>query len=167
MSKLGLTFHLLWTHMSILILAIENHKEKEIDLLCDKFLKRMQGNMVAKIELLPAARVKDPEMQKQKETQAVLKFCKPGDKLFLCDELGQTLTSLAFAKLIEKELSTSRGRLIFAIGGSYGFTKEVLQSYPKIRLSDFTLPHHLARLVLSEQLYRAYAILNGTGYHHG
>jgi 23S rRNA (pseudouridine1915-N3)-methyltransferase len=153
--------------MSLVIIAIENHQDKEIDALCAKFLKRMKGNMTAQIEVLPSARVKDSEQQKQKESETILKFCKPGDKLFLCDELGQTLTSVAFAKLIEKELSTSRGRLIFAIGGAYGFTKEVLQSYPKIRLSDFTLPHHLARLVLSEQLYRAYTILNGTGYHHG
>ncbi|MBL7813309.1 MAG: 23S rRNA (pseudouridine(1915)-N(3))-methyltransferase RlmH [Bacteroidetes bacterium] len=153
--------------MSLLILAIENHRDNEIDILCEKFIKRMQGNMSASLELLPAARVKIPEEQKIKESETILKYCKPGDQLILCDERGKTFTSKEFATYIDNSLSQSRGRLIFAIGGAYGFTEDLLKSNLSIRLSDFTFPHHLARLVLCEQLYRAFTILKGTGYHHG
>jgi 23S rRNA (pseudouridine1915-N3)-methyltransferase len=68
--------------------------------------------------------------------------------------------------MIEGELSNIRGKLIIGIGGAYGFTQEALKNYPSIKLSDLTFPHHLARLVLIEQVYRAYNIQKGTGYHH-
>lgn len=119
-----------------------------------------------KLELIPAARVKDPQQQKEKESEALLKKLKKNDTLILCDERGKNYRSLEFAQFIERELSTLRGSLVFAIGGAYGFTPELLSSHIKIRLSDFTFPHHLARLVLTEQVYRALSIVRGTGYHH-
>lgn len=150
----------------IVVLAIENHKDAEINALCEKYIKRSQGVYKIALELLPAARVQDPELQKQKESEAILKRVKPGDLLFLCDENGENLKSLAFAQILEKELSVARGKLFFAIGGAYGFTSDLLAAHRKIRLSHFTLPHHLARLVLVEQLYRAGEIARGSGYHH-
>lgn len=119
-----------------------------------------------KLELLPAARTPDPEVQKSKETETLLKLMKPGDTLILCDERGKTFSSRGFATYIEKTLSQSRGKIIFAIGGAYGFTDKIRNQYPSIRLSDFVFPHQLARLVLTEQIYRALNILKGTGYHH-
>lgn len=152
--------------MAIVIAVIENHKNKEIDSLCADYLKKLTGTYATKLEILPAARVTDPVQQKAKETETILKICKPGDKLVLCDEHGKTYESIGFSKFIENELSNIRGKLIIAIGGAYGFTAEALKQYPSIKLSDLTFPHHLARLVLIEQVYRAYNIQKGTGYHH-
>ncbi len=152
--------------MAIVIAVIENHKNKEIDFLCADYLKKLTGTYATKLEILPAARVNDPQQQKLKETETILKLAKPGDKLILCDEHGKQHHSLSFAKMIETELSNIRGKLILAIGGAYGFTKEALAQYPSIKLSDLTFPHHLARLVLIEQVYRAQNIQKGTGYHH-
>ncbi len=152
--------------MAIVIAVIENHKNKEIDSLCADYLKKLTGTYATKLEILPAARVTDPNQQKAKETETILKLCKPGDKLVLCDEHGKTFESIGFSKFIETELSNIRGKLIIAIGGAYGFTAEALKQYPSIKLSDLTFPHHLARLVLIEQVYRAYNIQKGTGYHH-
>ena len=152
--------------MAIVIAVIENHKNKEIDSLCADYLKKLTGTYATKLEILPAARVTDPAQQKAKETETILKLCKPGDKLVLCDEHGKQLESIGFSKFIENELSNIRGKLILAIGGAYGFTSEALKQYPSIKLSDLTFPHHLARLVLIEQVYRAYNIQKGTGYHH-
>lgn len=152
--------------MAIVIAVIENHKNKEIDSLCADYLKKLTGTYATKLEILPAARVNDPIQQKAKETETILKICKPGDKLVLCDEHGKTFESIGFSKFIENELSNIRGKLIIAIGGAYGFTQEALKQYPSIKLSDLTFPHHLARLVLIEQVYRAYNIQKGTGYHH-
>ena len=152
--------------MAIIVAAIENHKNKEIDSLCAEYLKKLNGPFATKLELIPAARVNEPQQQKIKETESILKLCKPGDLLFLCDERGKMHHSLSFANFLQQELSTLRGKIIIAIGGAYGFTQEALQAYPTLRLSDLTFPHHLARLVLIEQIYRAYNIQKGTGYHH-
>lgn len=150
----------------IVIAAIENHKDAEIDALCKKYLQRLDKMHPVKLELIAAARVKDPQQQKEKESAAILKLCKKNDTLILCDERGKNYHSLEFAQYIEREISHSRGNLIFAIGGAYGFTPELLSQHLKLRLSDFTFPHHLARLVLTEQIYRALSIIRGTGYHH-
>lgn len=152
--------------MALLVACIENHKDPEIERLCAKYIQRIEKLHPMKLELIPAARVKDAQQQNEKETASIQKLLKPGDELILCDERGQTFNSMAFAKFLDKEFSISRGRLILAIGGAYGFTDEALQRYRKIKLSDFTFPHHLARLVLVEQLYRGLSILKGSPYHH-
>ncbi|MBS3914911.1 MAG: 23S rRNA (pseudouridine(1915)-N(3))-methyltransferase RlmH [Bacteroidetes bacterium] len=150
----------------ITILAIENHPDKEIDSLCNKYIQRTSGPFKLQLELIPAARTRDPELQKVKESENILKAIKTGDILILCDENGESMQSIPFSNFIEKKLSQSRGRLVFAIGGAHGFSKELLDKYNSIRLTDFTLPHHLARLVLVEQIYRAFEINKGSGYHH-
>lgn len=152
--------------MALILAAIENHRDADIDALCNKYLQRLTGPWKTELLLLPAARVKDPETQKKTETATLLKILKPGDTLILCDERGKTQDSPAFANMIIKQLSDIRGRLIFAIGGAYGFTPEALKQYPSIRLSDLTFPHHLARLIMAEQIYRAMCIDKGTRYHH-
>lgn len=124
----------------ILIAAIENHKNAEIDALCADYVKRCGPMHSVKLELLPAARTPDPEAQKDKESETLIKLMKPGDTLILCDERGKSFTSRGFSTYIEKTLSQSRGKIIFAIGGAYGFTEEVRQQYPCVKLSDFVFP---------------------------
>lgn len=150
----------------ILVLTIENHKDPLISQLCEKYIQRISGPYKLQIELLPAARVKEPELQKEKESETIIKATKPGDIVILCDEQGKNMHTLEFSQMLNKELSTARGRIVFCIGGAYGFTEELLKKHIKIRLSDMTLPHQLARLVLVEQIYRAFEINEGSGYHH-
>lgn len=150
----------------ILIAAIENHKNPEIDALCNDYVKRCSPMHAVKLELLPAARTPDPEAQKAKESDTLLKLIKPGDTLILCDERGKSFTSRGFSTFVEKTLAQSRGKIIFAIGGAYGFTETLRSQHTCIKLSEFVFPHHLARLVLTEQIYRSLNILKGTGYHH-
>ena len=152
--------------MSILIAAIENHKDSGIDELCEKYLQRLTGPWKTTLQRLPAARVKEPEKQKQIETETLQKIIKPEDVVLLCDENGKSLNSTQFSTLIQGKLDTLRGRLIIGIGGSYGFMPDFMKTHNCIRLSDMTLPHHLARLLLCEQLYRAMSIQKGSAYHH-
>jgi 23S rRNA (pseudouridine1915-N3)-methyltransferase len=152
--------------LGLLVVAIENHRNREIEALCQTYLQRLTGKYKCELELLPAAKVTDPQTQQEKETAAIEKLAKPGDTLYLLDERGMRCDSVAFSQLLEQELDQSRGRIIFAIGGAYGFTDAARNRHKLLRMSDWVFPHQLARLVLMEQLYRASQIAKGTGYHH-
>lgn len=84
----------------------------------------------------------------------------------ILDERGKTFTSVDFSKMIETQRDHGRP-LLFAIGGAYGFSDDVKkQADLLLSLSPMTLPHELAFLFFAEQLYRAHAIMAGSGYHH-
>ena len=80
---------------------------------------------------------------------------------------GQRLTSPGLAKLVGTAEQNAKSALVFLIGGAYGLPPEISASATqRISLSDLTLPHRLARLVLVEQIYRAFTILRGEPYSH-
>jgi len=104
---------------------------------------------------------------KEKEGESILKSLQAGDFVVLLDERGLTFTSLGFSKYIEKKMQTVSKRLVFVIGGPYGFSQKVYEaSHEKIALSKMTFSHQLVRLVFVEQLYRTMTILNHEPYHH-
>ena len=150
----------------ITVAAIENHKNPHIDGLISEYIKRLQPLHPVNIQLLPAAKVQNPNQQQIKETESLLKLAKPGDTVILLDENGKTSNSPGFAQFITQTLNQSRGKILFCIGGAYGFTEEAKSLYPSISMSQWVFPHQIARLVLVEQLYRAFQIIKGTGYHH-
>ncbi|MDD2438072.1 MAG: 23S rRNA (pseudouridine(1915)-N(3))-methyltransferase RlmH [Massilibacteroides sp.] len=105
--------------------------------------------------------------QKEKEGEAILKFMQPGDYLVLLDEKGKEFSSIKFADYLEKKRHTVSKRLVFLIGGPYGFSETVYAaSQEKISLSKMTFSHQMIRLIFIEQLYRAMTILNNEPYHH-
>ena len=107
------------------------------------------------------------EMQKQKEGEMLLKLLLPNDFVVLLDENGQSLDSVAFSKFLQQQFASASRRLVFLIGGPYGFSDEVYKKAgSKISLSAMTFSHQLIRLVFLEQLYRANTILKGEPYHH-
>ena len=104
---------------------------------------------------------------KTKEGELILKKLDKGDCLVLLDEGGKEFTSLKFAKYMENMLQLSHKRLIFVIGGAYGFSPDVYQrANAKISLSKMTFSHQMVRLFVLEQLYRAMTILRNQPYHH-
>lgn len=106
------------------------------------------------------------EQQKQKEGEAILKLLTPADTLVLLDERGKDFTSVEFASWLQKRRQSSR-RLVFCIGGPYGFSPAVYESAnEKISLSRMTFSHQMVRLIFVEQLYRACTIINNEPYHH-
>lgn len=107
------------------------------------------------------------EAQKDKEADAVLRLLQPGDQLILLDERGREMTSHEFADYIGQKALTVPKRLVFLIGGPYGFSQRIYDaSQGKISLSRMTFSHQMVRLFLVEQIYRAYTILKGLPYHH-
>ena len=87
--------------------------------------------------------------------------------MVLLDEHGKEFRSIEFAEWAEKKMHTVNKRLVFIIGGPYGFSKDIYAAaQEKISLSKMTFSHQMIRLIFVEQLYRAMNILAGGPYHH-
>lgn len=107
------------------------------------------------------------EQQKEKEGELILKMLQPGDHLVLLDEHGKSFTSMEFATYLERKMHVVSKRLVFVIGGPYGFSEAVYKAASeKISLSKMTFSHQMIRLIFVEQIYRAMTILNNEPYHH-
>jgi 23S rRNA (pseudouridine1915-N3)-methyltransferase len=103
---------------------------------------------------------------KKKEAEKLLKRLKSESTLIALDIKGQKLGSEEFAEKLGSLFISGESRITFIIGGSHGIDDELLRKANfRLSLSDFTFPHQLARLVLLEQLYRAFKIINGEVYH--
>lgn len=106
-------------------------------------------------------------VQKEKEGELILKAVQGGDYLVLLDEKGKEYTSVQFAGYLEKKMQAVPKRLIFVIGGPYGFSEAVYKAASeKISLSKMTFSHQMIRLIFVEQIYRAMTIIAGEPYHH-
>lgn len=106
-----------------------------------------------------------PGRAREDEAKAILGRLNPNEALVALDERGKQLDSMELAKFIGRALNQSRD-LAFVIGGDEGLDESVLKRAELIlSLGRMTLPHRLARVVLVEQLYRAFTILRGEPYH--
>ncbi|MBR2396906.1 MAG: 23S rRNA (pseudouridine(1915)-N(3))-methyltransferase RlmH [Bacteroidaceae bacterium] len=109
----------------------------------------------------------DEGTQKVREGEQILKLLLPSDDVYLLDDKGREMTSPEMASWLEKRMSQSTKRLVFIIGGPYGFSPDVYARVPgKLSLSKMTFSHQMVRLIFTEQLYRAFTILNNLPYHH-
>ncbi len=107
------------------------------------------------------------EQQKEREADMLFERMQPGDVLILLDEKGKEFTSREFSQYLEQKMQTVSKRLVFLIGGPYGFSPRVYEAAQgKISLSKMTFSHQMVRLFLVEQIYRACTIMRGEPYHH-
>ena len=107
------------------------------------------------------------EQQKTQEGAILLGEIDKSDYVVLLDEHGKEFTSIEFSRYIEKKMTTVSKRLVFVVGGPYGFSNEVKErANEKISLSKMTFSHVMIRLIFREQLYRAMTIINNEPYHH-
>ena len=136
----------------------------------DEFCKRLEHYFPFELEIIPDIKNTknlSVEQQKMKEGELILQSFQAGDYIVLLDERGKEFTSVQFAQFIEKKANTGLKRLVFVIGGAYGFSPAVYEAAnEKIALSKMTFPHQLIRLIFIEQLYRAMTILHNEPYHH-
>jgi len=119
---------------------------------------------IAEVKEEPA-RNTTPALVMQKEGERLLAKLPTTARLVLCDPGGKTHDSEAFAAMLQKQRETGQD-VAFVVGGAFGIG-EVVRARPHTRLSlaPWTLPHELARLVLTEQLYRVGTIVRGEPYH--
>lgn len=101
------------------------------------------------------------------EGEQILRQIAPADRLVLLDEHGVEFRSVEFAQWLQRNMNSSVRRLVFVIGGAYGFSDAVYQrANEKISLSKMTFSHQIVRAIFTEQLYRAFTIINNEPYHH-
>lgn len=103
----------------------------------------------------------------KEEADAILRVIDEKDYVVVLDERGKELSSPELAQVLEKRLNESSKRLVVVIGGAYGIHDSVKERANFTwSLSKLVFPHQIVRLVLAEQIYRAFTILKGEKYHH-
>lgn len=130
-------------------------------------MNRYVGFEIISISDLKSTRGLTEMQQKEKEGEMLLASLTPSDTVILLDEKGREYTSREFADFQASMMNRGVKRLVYVIGGPYGFSQKVYdRADGKISLSRMTFSHEMARLFFCEQLYRAMTILRGEPYHH-
>ena len=158
--------------MKITIVCAGRLKEKYLTAGISEFLKRLKP--MAQVEILEVHEEKMPdnpsvaekEQVLQKEGEKLLKLVPSGSYLFVLDVYGEELSSEELAERIDKLGVSGRSNLTFLIGGAFGLSREVRQAADmKLSFSRLTFTHQMVRLLLVEQIYRAFKINRGEKYH--
>ena len=153
--------------MKLLILTVGRPKEKGLAALAEGYLARIRPAGLVGVERVPDAASRSPEEAMEREGQELLRRVQPRDRAILLREDGSLYDSPAFASLLSDEMGRAAGRLVFIIGGPWGTSGAVkARADSGLSLSPMTFTHEMCFLFLAEQLYRAFSILQGTGYHH-
>ena len=150
----------------IKIICLGKIKEAYLQEAIKDYQKRI--SKYTKLEIIELKDEKDTDQKTalQKETINIKKHITEKDNLILLDPKGKTYTSEELSQTINKEL-TYNSNITFLIGSSNGFTQELKNKISKkISFSSLTFPHGLFRLILLEQIYRSFKILNNETYHN-
>ncbi|MBR5967376.1 MAG: 23S rRNA (pseudouridine(1915)-N(3))-methyltransferase RlmH [Lachnospiraceae bacterium] len=158
--------------MKITVLCVGKIKEKFFSQAIDEYVKRL--SRYCKTEIIEVADEKTPdeaspheeELIKKKEGERILKSLKEDSYVFALAINGKKTDSVGFSEMIEKLGIDGVSHITFIIGGSLGLSDEVLARADRLlSFSDMTFPHQLMRVILLEQVYRAYRIMNNEPYH--
>jgi 23S rRNA (pseudouridine1915-N3)-methyltransferase len=152
----------------IRILAVGKDKDSWLADGAAHYRKLLNRYAAIEIEIVSKGRASsapDPDETRKAEAEALLSRLGEADFVALHDR-GESMSSVQFARLLDKLTSHQRGVLTFVIGGAFGLDKRILSAaWQRISFSPLTFSHQIVRLVLLEQLYRAFTILEGTDYH--
>ena len=156
--------------VKILLLAIGKTDEQWVQEALLKYNKRLQYYLSFQFEVIPNLKYTknlSVAQQKEREGALILKKLITTDKVFLLDEKGKEYRSIEFAMQLQQQMNNSVKRLVFVIGGPYGFSPELYaKAQGKVALSKMTFSHQMIRPFFVEQLYRAMTILKNEPYHH-
>ena len=155
--------------MKLAFVFVGGHKEAWLTELSDSYQKKL--NFYFKTEILrvkPAQIARDTSGLKLKqECQSILNHIKPQDFVVLCDERGKSFNSKKFSEQMVSWIENQKSRIVFVIGGAFGSSEELKKrSNFQLSLSEFTFNHHLAQVLILEQMYRAISIWKNLPYHN-
>lgn len=156
--------------MKIVLLVVGRTVETWLKNGIDDYVSRLGHFVPFEMQVIPElknTKSMDTLTQKQKEGELILKSLQPGDHVVLLDDKGAQYSSEELSVWVDKKSMQTGKRLVFIIGGPYGFSKDVYaKANEKLSLSKMTFSHQMVRLIFVEQLYRAYTIIKGIPYHH-
>lgn len=156
--------------MNVELIVVGKTDMKEVETLVAMYTKRI--NHYVRFAITTLADIRNTRKlseseQKRLEGEAILRLISDSDHLTLLDEHGTEYRSIEFAEVLQRRMSSGVKRLVFVIGGPYGFSDAVYQrANSKISLSKMTFSHQIVRAIFTEQLYRAFTILKNEPYHH-
>ena len=156
--------------MKIVLLTIGKTSEKYLIEGIAQYQKRLKHythfEMIEILNIKNAKNFSNAELIK-KEGELILKQLQRSDHLVILDDKGNDFTSPKFSEKLQNWMLSGKKRLVFVIGGSYGFSEQVYaRGNEKLSLSKMTFSHQMVRLFFIEQIYRGYTILNNEPYHH-
>ncbi len=156
--------------MKVILVLIGKTDEVYLDTGIKKYIDRLKHYIPFDMVVIPDiknTKKLSVDQQKIKEGELILQQFMPGDEVVLLDEGGKHFTSRQFSQFMEQKLLRGIKRLVFVVGGPYGFSQDVYdRSHGKVSLSKMTFSHQMVRLIFAEQLYRAMTILKNQPYHH-
>lgn len=156
--------------MTIRLLAIGKTDNPHLQSLIEVYSKRLKHYIKFELEPIPdiknAKNLSESE-QKRKEGELIFSKIEKSDVVILLDEKGKNLNSIEFANYLQKHMNSGVKRIVFLIGGPYGFSPEIYgRANGMLSLSKMTFSHQMVRLFIIEQLYRGFTILRNEPYHH-
>ena len=156
--------------MKGVLIVVGKTTDKRFEAITQEYIERIRHYIPFTIEVIPELKNTkglSQDEQKKREGELIQKNLQPGDYVILLDEHGSERSSMDFASWIQKKMAAGPKRLVFIVGGPYGFSDAIHQKgNEEISLSRMTLSHQMIRMFFVEQIYRAMTILNGEPYHH-
>ena len=156
--------------MKLCLFLVGETDDAELSGAIDRYVSRLKHYCSLEIEVLKTPKQFKKLGQnelKSAEGKLILESLTVQDYLILLDERGTEFTSIAFSEKLQKWLNGGHRRIVFLIGGAFGFSDDVYQRADfKLGLSKMTLTHQMVRLFFTEQLYRGFTILKNEKYHH-
>jgi len=156
--------------MKIVLVQAGKTADKNISEIADLYSSRIaKYNSIETITIPNLKNTKSMPIdeQKLKEGKQIFQVINNDDFVVVLDEHGKEMRTIELAEWIGKIFMLPKKRLVFVIGGAWGFSDEVYKRADfKMSLSKLTFPHQLVRLIFLEQLYRVFTVLKGEPYHH-
>ncbi len=156
--------------MKGVLIVVGKTTDKRFEAITNEYVERIRHYIPFDIEVIPDLKNTkglSQSEQKGREGEQILRSLQTGDYVVLLDEHGSERSSMDFAVWMQKKMSAGPKRLVFIVGGPYGFSENVhKRGNEEISLSRMTLSHQMVRMFFAEQIYRAMTILNGEPYHH-
>lgn len=154
--------------MEIKLIVVGKTKRTELSKLIDEYIKRI--NFYCRFKIIEVNSVKSKKISEEEikkvEGDNILKNLNKNDTLILLDERGKSYSSRKFSEFISSKTQTNKN-LTFVIGGAFGFSNSIYEkSNDLVSLSSMTFSHQIIRLFFTEQLYRAFTIINNHPYHN-
>lgn len=156
--------------MRSVLIVVGKTTNQHLSVLIDDYLQRTKHYVPLLLEVVPDvknSRATAPSVLREREGEQLLRRITEGDFVVLLDETGQEMRSTELAQMLGKKMQSGARRLVFIIGGAFGFAPALYQrADAKLSLSRLTFTHQMVRLFFVEQYYRAMTILRGESYHN-